>query len=64
LRDGLGVADGEGFVFVGEGAQRFGDEEVARDAFHGGEDPLVAKAAAAELGDDHGEACVGEVGHV
>lgn len=54
LRDGLGVADGEGAVLVGEPAEGLGEEEVTRDGAEGGEDAGVFDAAALDLGLHHG----------
>src|SRR5207302_2455485 len=53
LRDGLSEADGDGVVFVGWGMETLGNKFVAGNTDHGGQDPLVAHAASAQLGLHH-----------
>ena len=53
LRDRLAAADRQRGVVVGAVAQRLGDEELARHAFHRGEHALVRDVAATQLPLDH-----------
>ena len=49
LRNGLALADGEGFVLVGVGLKGRREEQVARHGRQGRQHPLVADTALAQL---------------
>ena len=64
LGDGLAQPDGQGGVVVGRVALGGRDKQMAGNALHGSQHPLVGEAAGTQLVLDHAVTEVGEVGLV